>query len=42
LLGGEGKLKFQQQADGLHIHLPAKIPGRYAYVFRIDPESPAQ
>jgi len=39
LLGGEGKLKFQQQADGLHIQLPAKIPGRYAYVYRIDSDA---
>ncbi len=35
LLGSDGKLKFQQQDDGLHIQLPAQAPGKYAYVFKI-------
>jgi alpha-L-fucosidase len=28
-------LNFQQQPDGLHIHLPAQAPGNYAYAYRI-------
>ena len=35
LLGFDGKLMFQQQADGLHIRLPEKAPGEFAYVFRV-------
>ena len=35
LLGSPDELPFEQQSDGLHIHLPAKKIGRYAYVFRI-------
>jgi alpha-L-fucosidase len=35
LLGVNGKLTFHQQPDGLHIELPAEIPGKYAYAFRI-------
>jgi alpha-L-fucosidase len=35
LLGSDAKLKFQQQADGLHIDLPERAPGKYAYSFRI-------
>lgn len=35
LLGSEGKLQFQQKDDGLHIQLPVRNPGKYAYVFRI-------
>jgi alpha-L-fucosidase len=35
LLGSGAKLKFEQRADGLHIHLPADAPGKYAYAYRI-------
>jgi alpha-L-fucosidase len=42
LLGFDAKLQFQQQADGLHIHLPAQDPGKYAYAFRIQFEGVAQ
>ena len=35
LLGSNAKLQFHQQADGLHIQLPAANPGKYAYSFRI-------
>jgi alpha-L-fucosidase len=35
LLGSDAKLQFRQQPDGLHIHLPAQPPGKYAYVFRV-------
>lgn len=35
LLGSDTKLRFQQEADGLHIDLPEQAPGKYAYVFRI-------
>ena len=42
LLGFDAMLQFQQQADGLHIHLPAQDPGKYAYAFRIRFEGAAQ
>jgi alpha-L-fucosidase len=35
LLGSEGAVKFEQQVDGLHLHLPAQAPGKYAYAYRI-------
>ena len=35
LLGGPAKLAFTQQADGLHIKVPAEAPGKYAYAYRI-------
>jgi alpha-L-fucosidase len=35
LLGGEGKLRFEQRADGLHVQLAAQAPGKYAYVLRL-------
>jgi alpha-L-fucosidase len=35
LLSSGSKLKFQQEADGLHIDLPTRAPGKYAYVFRV-------
>ncbi len=35
LLGSDGSLKFQQQSDGLHIQLPEKPVGNYAYAFKI-------
>jgi alpha-L-fucosidase len=42
LLGFDGRLKFRQQADGLHIQLPAQAPGKYAYAFRVGFGSAAQ
>ena len=35
LLGSPAQLQFRQQPDGLHIQLPAKNPGKYAYSLRI-------
>jgi alpha-L-fucosidase len=35
LLGASTKLEFSQQADGLHIKVPAEAPGKYAYAYRI-------
>ena len=35
LLGSAGKLKFQQESDGLYVDLPQQAPGKYAYAFRI-------
>jgi alpha-L-fucosidase len=42
LLGGDARLQFEQQADGLHIHLPAQAPGKNAYAFHIRFKSAAQ
>lgn len=36
LLGATSRISFEQKPDGLHLHLPAQDPGRYAYCFRID------
>jgi hypothetical protein len=35
LLGSDAKLRFEQQADGLHIQVPAQASGKYAYAFRV-------
>jgi alpha-L-fucosidase len=35
LLSSDSKLEFEQRDDGLHIHLPRRNPGKYAYSFRI-------
>jgi alpha-L-fucosidase len=35
LLGSDAVIGFDQQADGLHLTLPAEPPGRFAYAFRI-------
>lgn len=35
LLGSEEKVIWQQEADGLHLQLPAHSSGKYAFVFRI-------
>jgi alpha-L-fucosidase len=35
LLGSPATLSFTQQADGLHIKVPAQAPGKYAYAYRI-------
>ena len=35
LLGNSGPLKFTQDAEGLHITLPAAKPCDYAFVFKI-------
>ena len=42
LLGSDAKLQFEQQPDGLHIHLPAQAPGKYAYAYRISLAGAAQ
>jgi alpha-L-fucosidase len=36
LLGNEGTVQFEQQPDGLHLHLPAAPKGKYAFAYRID------
>jgi alpha-L-fucosidase len=36
LLGGKDALPFEQHPDGLHVRLPAKPVGEYAYVIRIE------
>ena len=35
LLGAEAPVTFEQKADGLYVHLPAKAPTAYASSFRI-------
>jgi alpha-L-fucosidase len=35
LLGGDASLRFEQRGDGLHVHLPAQPPAKYAYAFRV-------
>ncbi|HEV2276110.1 MAG TPA: alpha-L-fucosidase [Acidobacteriaceae bacterium] len=35
LLGSDARLSYQQEPDGLHIHLPAKPAEGYAYAFRV-------
>jgi alpha-L-fucosidase len=35
LLGLDSQLSFKQQPDGLHIQVPERAPGKYAYVFRV-------
>ena len=35
LLGGDAKLQFEQNRDGLHVRLPAQAPTKYAYALRI-------
>jgi len=35
LLGGDPSLHFEQRGDGLHVHLPAQPPAKYAYVLRV-------
>ena len=35
LLGSQANMQFEEQEDGLHIHLPAKPAGEAAYAFRI-------
>jgi alpha-L-fucosidase len=42
MLGSDAKLTYDQQADGLHIKLPAKPSGETAYAFRIALDGPAQ
>jgi alpha-L-fucosidase len=42
MLGSDAKVKYEQQADGLHITAPAKPAGESAYVYRITLDSPAQ
>ena len=35
LLGGDRSLRFEQRSDGLHVHLPAQSPTKYAYALRV-------
>jgi alpha-L-fucosidase len=35
LLGSTSTLSFDAQADGLHLHVPAQAPGKYAFCFKI-------
>jgi alpha-L-fucosidase len=35
LVGGDGKLQFEQRADGLHIKLPGQAPAKFAYALRV-------
>jgi alpha-L-fucosidase len=35
LLGNDARLQFEQRSDGLHVHLPAQPPAKYAYVLRM-------
>jgi hypothetical protein len=28
-------LRFEQRGDGLHVHLPAQPPTKYAYALRV-------
>jgi alpha-L-fucosidase len=35
LLGSDGKPRFEQRADGLHVQLPAQSPVNYAYALRL-------
>jgi alpha-L-fucosidase len=42
MLGSDAKVRYEQQADGLHITAPAKPAGEAAYVYRITLNSSAQ
>lgn len=35
LLGSDSKIAFEQKPGGLHIQLPPRAPGKFAYAFRI-------
>jgi alpha-L-fucosidase len=35
LVGSDAKVQFEQRADGLHLHLPAQAPAKYAYVLQM-------
>ena len=35
LLGSDARLQFEQRSDGLHVHLSAQPPSKYAYVLRL-------
>jgi alpha-L-fucosidase len=35
LLGADGVLDWRQEGDGLHIQVPAELPGDHAYTFKI-------
>jgi alpha-L-fucosidase len=35
LLGGSSKLQFEQQSDGLHVHVPAQAPAKCGYALRV-------
>jgi alpha-L-fucosidase len=42
MLGSAGELKYERQADGLHITAPTKPAGESAYVYRITLDGPVQ
>jgi alpha-L-fucosidase len=42
LLGSDARITYRLQADGLHIELPVKPSGSYAYTFQIAFDGPAR
>jgi len=36
LLGSSEAITFEQKNDGLHLKLPSQVPGKFAYVYRIE------
>ncbi|HZR56619.1 MAG TPA: alpha-L-fucosidase [Terriglobales bacterium] len=42
LLGSDAKIPFDQRPDGLHVHLPAQSPAKYAYAVRLTFKSNSQ
>lgn len=41
LLGSDATVQFRQRADGLHVQVPARPAGKYAYVIRVKFEGPS-
>src|SRR5436309_6718120 len=35
LLGSSAPIAFESQANGLHLHVPAQPPAKYAYCYKI-------
>jgi len=35
LVGSNASVKFEQSPDGLHVHLPAQAPSKFAYSLRV-------
>jgi hypothetical protein len=35
LLGHTGELEWRRDGEGLHIRLPAQLPGKHAFTFKI-------
>jgi alpha-L-fucosidase len=42
LLGSDARISFDQRPDGLHVHLPAQGPAKYAYAVSITFDSNSQ